>query len=357
MTVWWSNPPLPPFFHRIVVDIEPWLLHVAEARVLRQVVNRFQPVRFDSLSESGSIIWAYVSTLKTPRTKRGVNLDESMCRFDLWHCTMRSVSIDDLSPLGPPISNGAGRVYILNSVAVFVFVAAYTTRPLFLTRLSTALLAGNIYLLLTMPDILGHIPGLDPLIANFVVAWWMRAVDLFFLRDESRVLAKKYAHDGDDDRRAPRFELMTPTRAFDYLVVNHRLIGTPYQARGIQPFDKSRPHWTPTRTQFLRLKLNHLLISYLTLDLLVTQQPAPPARLFARDQEFFFSRLHEVTLEELSFRWLTHFNLWASCTCLIQYIYAIVAIIGVGSSLYEPGDFPPLLGDIREETSVRNHWG
>ena len=286
---------------------------------------------------------------------------------------MPVASINDLSSLGPPIPDWVGRAYVLITVAVFTLVASSTTRPLRLKILSIVLLGGNIYLLLTMPNIMGHIPGLDPLVANFIVAWLMRAVDLFFLRDDRPLVVKKEeSHEADEKTRPSgdnpsegtvrhgkmqqKFVSMSPFRAFDYLVVNHRMIGTPLQARGVQPFDRSRPHWAPSRDEFVAKKMKHLALAYLMLDLLVTQQPAPSPELFSRNQEFFFSRLRDVTAKEVAFRWLTNFNLWASCTTLIEYIYALVAILAVGSGTYEPREFPPLLGDVREWYSVRNHW-
>ncbi|KUI63918.1 hypothetical protein VM1G_12031 [Cytospora mali] len=108
-----------------------------------------------------------------------------------------------------------------------------------------------------MPNVMGHIPGFDPLIANFIVAWWMRAVDLIFLRDESRLIAKKQGESLIDKSRRPndkeaastnkerpgklqlKFAPMSPFCAFDYLVVNHRVIGTPYQARGLYVYPLS----------------------------------------------------------------------------------------------------------------------
>ncbi|KUI57316.1 hypothetical protein VP1G_10875 [Cytospora mali] len=141
-----------------------------------------------------------------------------------------------------------------------------------------------------MPNVMGHIPGFDPLIANFIVAWWMRAINLFFLRDESRLIAKKQGDSATDksnrsNRKEPvstgkertgelqlKFAPMSPFRAFDYLVVNHRMIGTPYQARGVQPFQRSRPDWTPSRSEFIAMKMEHLALAYLTLDLLLHQK-------------------------------------------------------------------------------------
>jgi hypothetical protein len=286
------------------------------------------------------------------------------------------LSIDDLSPIGPPLSNGSARLYILATVAVFVHVTSSTSRPLSLRLLTITLLGSNVYLLLTMPDIMGHLPGFDGLIANFVFAWWLRAIDLYFIRDERKLIAKK--KDGEavtnekvvgkadgsgkvvpahDDKQTRGFTHMTPFEAFDYLIVNHRLIDTPYQNRSVRDFEKRRPGWVPSRKQFLIRKACHFVVAYLALDALCNLQSPPPLYLFAREQEWFFGRLNEVTLEELWFRFITNANLWASVTCLIQYIYALVAIIGVGSGVYQPRDFPPLLGEIKDWRSVRNHWG
>src|ERR1700709_582491 len=101
------------------------------------------------------------------------------------------LSWDDLSDLGPPIANNTGRLYVLFTAAAFVFVTAHTQRPLSLRLLVVGLISSDIYLLLTMPGIMGHIAGFDPLIANFICADLLRVIDLYFLRDHSKELKKK----------------------------------------------------------------------------------------------------------------------------------------------------------------------
>jgi hypothetical protein len=100
-------------------------------------------------------------------------------------------TLDDISDLGLPILDTAGRLYILFTVFAFVVVTAYTSRPLSLRLLVTGLIASDICLLLTMPNLMGPIAGFDPLIANFVVADLLRVIDLYFIRDETKLLKKK----------------------------------------------------------------------------------------------------------------------------------------------------------------------
>lgn len=280
-------------------------------------------------------------------------------------------SINNLSDFGPPISDWGGRLLIVLTVVAFIYVVSSTTRPLYLRLVVTIMAVSDIYLLLTMPHITGHIPGFDQLIANFVFAGVLRIIDILFLRDEAKLLRMKddeavgtASHKkvirrstGDMKKNAgTRIAPMRTFQAFDYLVINHRNVSTPYQIKNLPRFSKSDPTYVPSRHRFLLNKLSTLLVAYLILDLL-TCQPAPDLALFSSDQEYFFRRLHEVTWREIGFRILTNFNLWASCTCLIQYIYAIVALVCVGSGFWEPLDFPPLIGRVKDDYSIRNHWG
>jgi hypothetical protein len=271
-------------------------------------------------------------------------------------------TLDDISDLGPPISDTAARLYIIFTVFAFVVVTAYASRPLSLRLLVTGLIASDIYLLLTMPNLMGHIAGFDPLIANFIVADLLRVIDLYFIRDETKLLKKK---DGatpngklSDKKNAPvqKFTKMTAFQAFDYLIINHRNIGTPYEVRNIPKFDESNPTYVPSRSKFLVRKFLTIFVAYGLLDIL-TCQPAPDPGLYSQHQEFFLTRLNEVTWEEIKFRFLTSVNIWASTYLLMQYIYAIVACVCVGSGVYAPRDFPPLIGPWTSAYRVRNYWG
>lgn len=323
------------------------------------------------MSSSRSLQWFEESTR--------ILLSQFCMTFSILHLSTSSSmdatkmpSLDDLSDVSPPISDWMGRYFITFTAIAFIYVTAYTQRTLSLRILITAMMAFNVYLLLTMPNILGHMPGFDQLIANFIFAGFLRVIDLYFLRDESKVLEKepdsRAKANGTANGRAdnpskgevkskalPNFIPMSAFQAFDYLVVNYRNIGTPYQVRNIPKFSKSSPSYIPSRRTFLLRKFVTIFIVYLALDLL-TYQPAPPRYLYSQEQDFFLSRLTGVTGEEILFRILTNFNFWASTNCLIQYIYAIISLICVGSGIYEPKDFPPLVGGLGDSYSVRNHW-
>ncbi|KAH8589106.1 hypothetical protein B0O99DRAFT_637716 [Bisporella sp. PMI_857] len=263
-------------------------------------------------------------------------------------------TLDDISDLGPPISDTTGRLYILFTAFAFVVVTAYTSRPLSLRFLVTGIIASDIYILLTMPNLMGHMAGFNPLIANFIVANLLRVIDLYFIRDETQLLKKKDGATPNGKRSdkenvsIQKFTKMTAFQAFDYLLINHRNIGTPYEVRNIPKFDGSNPTYVPSRGKFLVRKFLTIFVAYGLLDLL-TCQPAPNPGLYSRHHEFFFTRLNDVTWEEIKCRFLTNIHSWASTYLLMQYVYAIIACVCVGSGVYAPRDFPPLIGPLTSE--------
>ena len=65
----------------------------------------------------------------------------------------------------------------------------------------------------------------------------------------------------------------------------------------------------------------------------------------------------EVTLRETAVRvWLVTFFLFYS-VCLYTTIHDALAFVFVASGFDNPEDWPPLFGDIRDATSIRNFWG
>lgn len=78
---------------------------------------------------------------------------------------------------------------------------------------------------------------------------------------------------------------------------------------------------------------------------------------FLPTKETYFRRLGEVTLRETVMRaWIVTFFLFYSI-CLYNTIHDALAFIFVGTGFDNPEDWPPLFGDIREATSIRNFWG
>lgn len=73
-------------------------------------------------------------------------------------------------------------------------------------------------------------------------------------------------------------------------------------------------------------------------------------------KETYFRRIGSVTFRETVIRvWIVTVFIWNS-VCTYNTIHKILAIIFVGSGLDEPEDWPPLFGDIRDATSIRNFW-
>lgn len=73
--------------------------------------------------------------------------------------------------------------------------------------------------------------------------------------------------------------------------------------------------------------------------------------------ESYFRRLGEVTLRETAIRaWLVVFYIFYS-VFLFKAVHDALALFFVGVRINNPEDWPPLFGDIREATSLRNFWG
>lgn len=78
---------------------------------------------------------------------------------------------------------------------------------------------------------------------------------------------------------------------------------------------------------------------------------------FLPTKESYFRRIGEVTLRETAVRaWLVTFFLFYSFS-IYSSMHDILAILFVGMGFDNPEDWPPLFGDVRDATSLRNFWG
>ena len=78
---------------------------------------------------------------------------------------------------------------------------------------------------------------------------------------------------------------------------------------------------------------------------------------FLPTKESYFRRLGDVTLRETAIRaWLVMVFLFSSI-CVYVSIHDVLAFVFVATGFDNPTDWPPLFGDIREATSIRNFWG
>jgi hypothetical protein len=78
---------------------------------------------------------------------------------------------------------------------------------------------------------------------------------------------------------------------------------------------------------------------------------------FLPTRESYFRRFNEITIRETIVRvWLVCYWVFYSVG-LYTGFHNIFAIVFVASGLDKPEDWPPLFGNIRDATSVRNFWG
>ena len=170
-----------------------------------------------------------------------------------------------------------------------------------------------------------------------------------------------------------------PNVTFDWvggykMLFNARWLGTHRQAPYInvavkrEPRDSSKVWGTGLRSPraiFLRNRLLSLastlifekIQSYVYLDLAPRYGLQIGITDFLPTKESYFRRLGEVTLRETAVRvWLVTFFLFYS-VCLYTTIHDALAFVFVASGFDNPEDWPPLFGDIRDATSIRNFWG
>ena len=95
---------------------------------------------------------------------------------------------------------------------------------------------------------------------------------------------------------------------------------------------------------------------YFSTDILPRYVYAPDITDFLPAKEVYFRRIGSVTLNETVIR----VQLVASFIIYSIYTYKtmhnILAIVFVGSGFDNPEDWPPLFGNIKEATSIRNFW-
>lgn len=136
-----------------------------------------------------------------------------------------------------------------------------------------------------------------------------------------------------------------------------RMNGRPLEVKGVPPFSSSNPTYIPTRGEFLRRTIVKVSFSYLVLDILTASaNPATNATVYSLRLVPFFSRLQEVSIEEVITRILTSTGLWASIYCMMQIMHGTVAILAVASGLSEVRTWRPLYGPLSEAYTIRQFW-
>lgn len=131
------------------------------------------------------------------------------------------------------------------------------------------------------------------------------------------------------------------------------------------PMKSMRTMWRSPRAIFLRSRLVSVagILILVKVYSTVYYDIAPRYGIqlsmtdFLPTKESYFRRLGDVTLRETAIRaWLVTLFLFTSTFVYIG-IHDILAFIFVATGFDNPADWPPLFGDVREATSMRNFWG
>ena len=137
-----------------------------------------------------------------------------------------------------------------------------------------------------------------------------------------------------------------------------RWSGTPREVRNVPPFSSQNPNYVPSRTVFLRRHLLSLISCYLTLDLLgLAADPEVNAIFFAPSKIPFWTRLRQVSSQEIAMRVFGTLGSGLGVFCSQQGVYSLLAILFVGTGLSQPLYWRPLFGSIGDAYTVRRFWG
>jgi hypothetical protein len=142
------------------------------------------------------------------------------------------------------------------------------------------------------------------------------------------------------------------------VTLNQRWTNSPWAIKNIPPFSWRQPEYVPSRTRFVLQRLSIAAATYTVVTILSSGEAdaIELQRMFSRDNVPFFSRMAEVTLEEIIQRVMVTLTVWTTTYCILTTIYNVISAFVVGLHLYEPSDWRPLFGGLSRISSVRSFW-
>lgn len=133
-----------------------------------------------------------------------------------------------------------------------------------------------------------------------------------------------------------------------------RFIDTPHQVRNVPVLGENMRH---NRTAFLMYTGITITVCYLLLDgMHLSQDPQVAEKFFSVEKAGLFSRLHSVTLEELSIRFFAVLALGVSLVSVQRGVYSILSFVCVGLGISDPEQWPPFNGCISDTCCLRKFW-
>lgn len=174
----------------------------------------------------------------------------------------------------------------------------------------------------------------------------------------------KKADKGWDNRAASSRQSKREGNIYDALkfgfwtATSNRYINSPYQARNVPPYSYSNPSFVPTRSAFLLKKASTFIICYLAIDLLAQgNQPDKNPTLYAESRVPFFTRLDDVTFDEVVTRTITSVFYWIGSYMVVEGYYTGLAFLSVTSGFDHPELWRPNFGPVSQIYTIRGFWG
>ena len=135
-------------------------------------------------------------------------------------------------------------------------------------------------------------------------------------------------------------------------------IGSPYQARNVPPYSYSNPLYVPSRSAFLLKCASVVILCYLIIDTMShLNQPLTNPTTYAESHVAFFTKLQDITTDELVTRTMTSIFYWVGIYVIVQGYYSGLAFPSVASGLDHPGLWRPFNGSLSQAHTIRGGWG
>lgn len=130
-----------------------------------------------------------------------------------------------------------------------------------------------------------------------------------------------------------------------------RFIGTPYEVQSVPPARAT------TRKGYFRRTYAVVLVSYIVLDFINSiNDPEIASKFLGLKNVPLFTRLHEVSAEELIIRLFTVLAAGISLNCVQGGIYHLIGLFAVSFGISAPTAWPPFYGSPREAYTLRRFW-
>ncbi|MCJ1228658.1 hypothetical protein MMC12_005319 [Toensbergia leucococca] len=167
----------------------------------------------------------------------------------------------------------------------------------------------------------------------------------------------------DVDGNVPRPASFLPTMFWariwwaTKLLSNFRGIDTSWTVPNIPPFSRSNKSYVPSRKAFLMSRLITVILTYLTIDFLASLTVPDKQTTFSLSTQPIFSRLSEITLDEITIRVGSTLALGLYLIISLIASYDTLAILAVGLGISPPKNWPPIFGSFLSAYTLRNFWG